>query len=219
MSINAETRYPLPNIKSQLILLKHFIKSNMIHVGEFTYYHHLDGAEDFETRNVLYHHEKMGDQLYIGKFCSIAMGTRFFMGGAMHECQGATTYPFGIFDEEWARISGTQFPFNVKGDTVIGNDVWFGFESVVMPGVKIGNGAVIGTRAVVTKDVEPYAIVVGSPAKIVKKRFSDESIEKMEKISWWDWPIELITENLHHIRHGDYDRLLEVLSSNTRTEV
>jgi len=173
-TISPEILFPIPALESELIYLKNFITRANVQVGDFTYFHDLEGANQFEKKNVLYHHEKMGDRLIIGKFCSIAMGTRFLMGGALHKSDGFSTYPFSIFSAEWQEKSNTDIPYVNKGDTVIGNDVWMGYESVVLPGVKIGNGAIIGARAVVTKDVPAYAIVGGVPAKILRKRFDGQ---------------------------------------------
>lgn len=170
-----------------------------------------DGINDprlFEQNNVLYHYPINHDKLIIGKFCSIACGTKFLLNSANHSLRSLSTYPFPLFFEEWE-----QDPRNVtmswdnKGDIVIGNDVWIGFEAVILAGVTIGDGAVIGTRAVVTKDVPPYAIVGGVPAKPIKKRFSEKTIKALLQIQWWDWPKEKIQKLIPAIQSGSIEQL------------
>lgn len=198
-----EAIYPIKT-HSKLIFLKNFVKSKNIIIGDYTYYADLaNGAEDFEERNVLYNKEKV--KLIIGKFCAIAAGTRFLLTGN-HKLDAISTYPFPLFGDLW------DHPYNffdlpVKGDIVVGNDVWFGYDSIIGNGVKIGNGAIIGTRAVVVKEVPAYSIVGGNPAKVVKMRFDDNTIERLQKIAWWDWSIEKISRNLKVISSLDIDRL------------
>lgn len=182
--------FPLSSTK-RLCFLKNIIKNPNIIVGDFTYYDDPEDIYNFE-KNVLYHFDFVGDKLIIGKFCQIATGATFIMNGANHALGGFSTFPFSIFGDEWKDI-----PLNPenKGDTVIGNDVWLGNGVTVMPGVKIGDGAIVATRSTVTKDVEPYSIVGGNPAKIIRKRFSDEVIDVLLRLKWWDWPVEKI--NLH----------------------
>lgn len=208
--ISAEKSFPIPLLGPELVYLKNFITKPNIQVDDFIYYHDPAGADQFEKRNVLYQHEKMGDRLIIGKFCSIAMGTRFLMGGALHQSDGFSTYPFSIFSEEWKEKSKIDIPYVYKGDTVVGNDVWIGYESVVLPGITIGNGAIIGARAVVTKDIPAYTIVGGIPAKQIRKRFDDDTIRQLEEIKWWDWPIQLTTKNLNIILGRDITALSKI---------
>jgi len=189
----------------KLVFLKNIITRKNIEVGDFTYYDDFIDPLSFE-KNVLYHFDFIGDKLIIGKFCAIASGVKFIMNGANHEIKPVSTYPFAIFGNGWERINdsvihGDKYPY--KGDTIIGNDVWIGYNATIMPGVKIGNGAIIGTCALVTNNVPDYAIVGGNPAQIIRKRFSDIDIERLLKIAWWDWSIEKITAHLHLINSID----------------
>ncbi len=145
----------------------------------------------------------INDRLMIGKFCSIACGAKFIFNSANHTLSSLSTYPFPLFFEEWGLTrEEVADSWDNKGDIVIGNDVWIGYEAVIMAGVTIGDGAIIGTRAVVTKDVPPYTIVGGVPARLIRKRFSDETILELLKIRWWDWPRERIAENISAIKQG-----------------
>jgi virginiamycin A acetyltransferase len=194
--------YPIRDYR-RLCYLKNVIKGSNIIVGDFTYY---DDAypEEFE-KNVLYHY--LEDKLIIGKFCSIASQTKFIMGAAHHNMNNLSTYSFHIF-EEWIDCrEGMPLGFVTKPDTIIGNDVWLGYDALIMSGVNIGDGAVIGARAVVTKDVPPYTVVAGSPARIIKTRFSDEIIADLLQIKWWDWDIATISANLKSILVGDIEAL------------
>ncbi|MBL4932243.1 CatB-related O-acetyltransferase [Clostridium paridis] len=187
--------YPRTNDES-ICYLKNIITNPNIEVGDFTFYHDFDDPMNFEKKNVLYHYPINKDKLIIGKFCSIACGTKFIMNGANHTLSSLATYTFPIFYEDWAGISNVTEAWDNKGDITIGNDVWIGFEAVIMPGVKIGDGAIIGTRALVTKDVPPYTIVGGVPAKEIRKRFNTSVIEDLLKIKWWNWDVEKISKNL-----------------------
>lgn len=200
---SAATGTPIPNLNDELVFLKNYITNPRIEVGDYTYYHDVGGAKDFETKNVLYHLEQMQDTLTIGKFCSIAQGTRFLMSSSMHAMDRFSTYPFEIFCEEWRKKGGADGPYPYKKNTVVGNDVWFGFECVVLPGVTIGDGAIIGTRATVTKDVPPYTIVGGTPAKVIRQRFDDATIQVLDDAQWWDWPIDEISRKLPAILGSD----------------
>ena len=206
--IPADQIYPRSGDKNT-VYLKHVVTNPNITIGDYTMYH--DGINDprlFEQNNVLYHYPINHDKLIIGKFCSIACGTKFLLNSANHSLRSLSTYPFPLFFEEWE-----QDPRNVtmswdnKGDIVIGNDVWIGFEAVILAGVTIGDGAVIGTRAVVTKDVPPYAIVGGIPAKPIKKRFSEKTIKALLQIQWWDWPKEKIQKLIPAIQSGSIEQL------------
>lgn len=157
----------------------------------------------FEQNNVLYHYPINHDRLIIGKFCSIACGTKFLFNSANHTLSSISTYPFPLFFEEWGlEKKNVTDSWDNKGNIVVGNDVWIGYEAVILAGVTVGDGAVIGARAVVTKDVPPYTIVGGVPAKTIRKRFSEEQIEKLLSIRWWDWPREKIAENIKAIQSG-----------------
>lgn len=185
--------FPLKNY-DRLCFLKNLIRNPNIIVGDYTYYDDFEDVHNFE-KNVKYHFDFIGDKLIIGKFCMIASSVTFIMNGGNHLTDAITAYPFEIFGHGWEQaMEGKSYP--VKGDTVIGNDVWIGNKATIMPGVTIGDGAIIATNATVSRDVAPYSIVGGNPAKEIKKRFSDEQIDKLLKVRWWDWPAEKITENL-----------------------
>lgn len=187
------TVFPLSNYKN-LCFLKPFIKNPNIIVGDYTYYDDFEDVSNFE-KNIKYHFDFIGDKLIIGKFCMIASDATFIMNGGNHLTEATTSYPFAIFGEAWENaMDGKSYP--TKGDTVIGNDVWIGYGATIMPGITIGDGAIIASKSVVTKDIKPYTIVGGNPAKRIKKRFSEETITKLLELQWWDWEIEKITNNL-----------------------
>lgn len=193
---NPNEKNPIPNV-SQIGYLKNLISSPNIEVGDYTYYDDPAGPERFEQNNVLYHFPFVGDKLIIGKFCSIARDVRFIMNGGNHITDWTSTYPFSIFGQGWEAKESVPWPY--KGDTVVGNDVWIGYGATIMPGVKIGDGAVIASMSVVTKNVLPYHIVGGNPAKLIRQRFTDEQIEKMLSLQWWNWDIDTITKCLPSI--------------------
>ena len=179
-----------------------------IEVGDFTYYHDPDRPEAFEDRNVLYHFDFIGDRLRIGRFCALATGVRFIMNGANHAMGGFSTYPFNIFGGGWEDgFDLASVTDGLRGDTVVGNDVWIGREATVMPGITIADGAIVGAKAVVAAPVPPYAVVAGNPARIVRYRFCDDTIETLLDIAWWHWTPEKIARNLDAIRGADLDRL------------
>jgi Acetyltransferase (isoleucine patch superfamily) len=187
-----QTRYPIPE-QTRLVYLKTIIKNPNIIVGDYTYYDDFENPENFE-KNILYHFDFIGDQLIIGKFCSIASDVKFIMNGGNHRTDWLTNYPFPVFGNGWESAMPDSWPF--KGNTVIGNDVWIGYGATIMPGIKIGDGAIIGAQSVVTRDVPPYSIVGGNPAKEIRKRFEDSVIEDLLNIRWWDWDIQKITRHL-----------------------
>ena len=199
-----EKIYPRSNDK-QTVYLKNVITNPNIIVGEYTIYNDFVNApRDFERNNVLYHYPINHDKLVIGKFCSVACGAKFLFNSANHTLDSLSTYPFPIFFEEWnLDVKDITKAWDNKGDIVIGNDVWIGYEAVILAGVTIGDGAVIGTRAVVTKDVPPYTIVGGIPAKPIKKRFSQENINALLKLKWWDWSKEKLTQHISDIQSGN----------------
>ncbi|WP_303871125.1 CatB-related O-acetyltransferase [Acetobacterium wieringae] len=208
MSIPEEKIYPRTG-DTQTIYLNAVITNPNIKIGDYTIYNDfVNNPIDFEKNNVLYHYPVNQDQLIIGKFCSIACGAKFVFTSANHTLKSLSTYPFPLFWEEYGleQKAVTQ-AWDKKGDIVIGNDVWIGYEAVIMSGVHIGDGAIIGTRAVVTKDVEPYTIVGGVPAKPIKKRFDDEKISKLQSLCWWDWDKDQLREKLNDIMCGNIDRL------------
>lgn len=191
--------HPLPGFP-RVGFLKTFITRPNIVVGDYTYYDDPLGPERFETENVLYHYDFIGDRLVIGKFCAIATGARFMMNGGNHATDGFSTFPFLIFGHGWDRLTPS---FPNRGDTVVGNDVWIGHGATIMPGVTIGDGAVIAAQAVVSADVRPYAVVAGNPAREIKRRFDDAVVEELLRLRWWDWPVEHITAHLEAISGCD----------------
>ncbi len=206
-----ETIHPMEGFP-QICYIKNVIKNPNIIVGDYTYYDDPEDSENFE-RNVLYHFPFIGDKLIIGKFCAIARDAKFIMNGANHKMNCFTTYPFSIFGNGWEKVQMRKDELPLKGDTVIQNDVWIGYDALIMPGVNIGNGSIIASRSVVVNNVEPYSIVGGNPAKIIRKRFSDEVINLLENIKWWNWPIEKITENLEILTNANVENLNQVLKS------
>ena len=188
----------------QTVYLKNVITESGIEIGDYTMYNDfVNDPRDFEKNNVLYRYPINGDKLKVGKFCSIACGAKFLFTSANHTMHSISTYPFPIFFEEWGLdVENITSAWDNKGDIVVGNDVWIGYEAVVLSGVTIGDGAIIGTRAVVTKDVPPYTIVGGIPAKPIRKRFSDEVISRLLELQWWNWSENRIKENIDVIQSG-----------------
>ena len=201
--------YPRTGDK-QTVYLNAVIKDPQIEVGDYTIYN--DFAADpllFEKNNVLYHYPIHREKLIIGKFCSIACGAKFLFNCANHTLKSLSTYTFPLFYEEWElEKSNITTAWDNKGDIVIGNDVWIGFEAVIMAGVHIGDGAIIAARAVVTKDVPPYTIVGGTPAKEIRKRFDAELIQQLLMLKWWDWSNDKIRQCLPYIAEGKINDLL-----------
>ncbi|QKN82506.1 Vat family streptogramin A O-acetyltransferase [Scandinavium goeteborgense] len=193
----------------QVCFIKNTVTNPNIIIGDFTYYDDPEDSENFE-RNVLYHFPFIGDRLVIGKFCAIAKGVQFIMNGANHKLSGFSTFPFYIFGNGWEKAMPKPEDLPYKGDTIIGNDVWIGYKALIMPGVKIGNGAIISSQAVVTTDVPAYTIVGGNPAKVIKSRFPDEIVFELEKLAWWNWSVEKITKHLSAIMSNDINTLLTI---------
>jgi virginiamycin A acetyltransferase len=198
--------YPISYCSKDFIFLKNFITNPNIQVGDHTYYNDEKNPQNFEKENVKF---AFFSKLIIGKFCQIAQGTTFILNDANHSMEGFSTYPFSVFPDEWSNYEPT---FTKKGDTFIGNDVWFGHNSSVMPGVTIGNGAIIAAFSVVTKDVPPFSIVGGNPGKVIRKRFSQEIIEELEDIQWWNWEHKKITENIKAIVGADIKALRQAVN-------
>lgn len=196
--------FPLPHYE-RLCFLKNIVQNPNIIVGDYTYYDDFERVENFE-KNVKYLFDFVGDKLIIGKFCMIASDVIFIMNGANHLSESISAYPFAIFGKDWANAMEEK-SYPVKGDTAVGNDVWIGYGATIMPGVTIGDGAIIATKSVVTKDVAPYSIVGGNPAKEIRKRFSKDKIEQLLAMRWWDWPIEQITAQVHHLTGTDIEHL------------
>ena len=194
---------------TQTVYLKSVITRPNIEVGDFTIYNDfVNDPREFEKNNVLYHYPINHDSLIIGKFCSIACGAKFIFNCANHTLKSLSTYTFPLFFEEWdLPKSEVATAWDNKGDIVIGNDVWIGYDAVIMAGVTIGDGAIIGTRAVVVKDVEPYSIVGGIPAKEIRKRFSPDIIARLRKLQWWNWPPEKIQSIIQYIQNGNIEVL------------
>ena len=190
----------------QVCFIRNVVKNPNVVGGDYTYYDDPEDSENFE-RNVLYHYPFVGDKLVIGKFCALARGVKFIMNGANHKLSGFSTYPFGIFGQGWEAAIPAPKDLPSRGDTVVGNDVWIGYDALILPGVKIGNGAIVAARAIVAKDVPDYAVVGGNPAKILKFRFPPETIAALEHIAWWDWPVEKVTRHLKAIVSADLDAL------------
>jgi virginiamycin A acetyltransferase len=190
----------------QVCFIKNTVSNPNIIIGDYTYYDDPEDSENFD-RNVLYHFPFIGDKLIIGKFCAISRGVKFIMNGANHKMSGFSTYPFEIFGQGWEQIAPQPDEYPFKGDTAIDNDVWIGYEAVIMPGVKIGDGAIIAAKSVVTKDVEPYTIVGGNPARAIRQRFSNEIVAALLEIAWWNWDLEKITRNLATIVSADIEAL------------
>ena len=200
--------YPRTGDK-QTVYLKNVITDPSITVGDYTMYNDfVNDPVGFEKNNVLYHYPINRDRLIIGKFCSIACGAKFLFNSANHTLSSLSTYPFPLFFEEWGlEKRNVAESWDNKGDIVLGNDVWIGYEAVIMAGVTIGDGAIIGARAVVTKDVPPYTVAGGIPAKPIKKRYPEETIAALSELKWWDWPENRIAQNLHAIQAGQLNEL------------
>ncbi|MFF7245421.1 CatB-related O-acetyltransferase [Embleya sp. NPDC008237] len=186
--------------QSRVVLLKPLVTSPLIDVGEFSYYDDPDDPTAFETRNVLYHYGP--ERLVIGRFCALGEGVRFIMNGANHRMDGPSTFPFPIMGGSWAEHFDLITGLPGRGDTVVGNDVWFGYRSTVMPGVRIGNGAIVASGAVVVDDVPDYTIVGGNPARPIRARYDPADIARLLELAWWNWPIEHITRHLRTIMSG-----------------
>ena len=201
--------YPRTGDK-QTVYLNAVIKDTQIEVGDYTIYNDfVANPLLFEKNNVLYHYPILREKLIIGKFCSIACGTKFLFNCANHSLKSLSTYTFPLFYEEWElEKSNITTAWDNKGNIVIGNDVWIGYEAVIMAGVHIGDGAIIAARAVVTKDVPPYTIVGGTPAKEIRKRFDAEVIQQLLMLKWWDWSTDEIRQCLPYIMEGKINELL-----------
>ena len=209
MTISEKQIYPRANDR-ETVYLKHVITNPNIIVGDFTMYNDfVRDPRDFEKNNVLYHYPINRDRLIMGKFCSIACGAKFLFTSANHTQKSLSTYPFPIFFEEWdLDVEDITSAWDRKGDIIIGNDVWIGYEAVIMSGVTIGDGAIIGARSVVTKDIPPYTIVGGVPARQIRRRFSEETIAALLELKWWNWPREKIARKIEAIKNGDMKALV-----------
>lgn len=196
--------HPMAGVE-RVVLLKAVVDSPLVEVGDYSYYDDPVEPERFGERNVLYHYGP--EMLRIGKYCALAEGATFVMNGANHRMDGPSTFPFPIMGGPWAEHFGLITGLPGRGDTVVGNDVWIGYGATVMPGVRIGNGAIIASKAVVVDDVPDYGIVGGNPAKLIRKRFPDEDIARLLAIAWWDWPVEKVTRHVPAIMAGSIEEL------------
>ncbi|MBP1757662.1 MAG: transferase hexapeptide repeat containing protein [Firmicutes bacterium] len=205
--LGPDPNYPYPNENMRRVcFIKNVITRPNIVVGDYTYYDDPAGAEDFE-QHVTHHYEFYGDTLIIGKFCAIATGIQFIMNGANHQMKSVTTYPFSIMRHGWEKVTPTLADLPFKGDTVVGNDVWIGQNVTVMPGIHIGDGAIIAANSTVTRDIPAYHIAGGNPCRIIRPRFSAELIDYLLELQWWDWPAEKIFANLEILTSGDLERV------------
>lgn len=197
-----------PSAYKTTCFLKNVVKATNVTIGDYTYYDDEENPTEFEKNNILFNYLQFHDHLIIGKFCAIASGVKFIMGSANHRLSSVSTYPFNVFGQAWGEKTPdhlSQLPF--KGDTVVGNDVWIGRESNIMPGVKIGDGVIIAAYSVVTRDVEPYSVVGGNPAQFIKKRFNDELIAMLLELKWWDYKEEELLEILPLLCNPNLDEV------------
>jgi virginiamycin A acetyltransferase len=193
-------RHPVTG-QERVVFLKPVVTDPRIEVGDYTYYDDPDDPLGFERDAFLYAHGP--ERLVIGRYCAIASGVRFVMPGANHADMGPSTFPFGIFGDPWAELTmDLVMGAPSRGDTVVGNDVWLGYRALVLPGVTIGDGAVVAAASVVAGDVPPYAVVGGNPAKVIRHRFDADGVERLLRAAWWDWPVELVTEHARAIMAG-----------------
>lgn len=207
--INPDEIYPVSGTRSVTYVKPTVTRPNII-VGEFTYF----SDENFES-HVTHHYDFNGDKLIIGKFCQIAAGVNFIMNGANHQMNAVSTFPFYIFNG-WQQEAPPMSEMPLKGDTVVGNDVWIGQNATILPGVKIGDGAIIGANSTVGSNVEPYTVVVGNPAKAIKKRFDDELIEALEEVKWWDLPADEINGLIPILSCSDLEKVKRKLRELTK---
>lgn len=202
--------FPRPGDKHSAYL-QNVVRNPRIIIGEFTIHHDFNDPTDFETENVLYLNPENHDRLIIGKYVSIASGVKFAMNGANHKMSSFATFPFPVVAENWGLDVEREEAWDIEGDTVVGNDVWIGLESLIMPGVHIGDGAIVAARSLVTKDVPPFTVVGGAPARVIKKRFSDEVIGLLQALKWWDWDVQKVKANVKALTEGDYEALKKLL--------
>ena len=202
--MNPDKLYPRDGDR-QTIYLKNAVHNKNIIVGDYTMYNDFEqDPRDFEKNNVLYQYPVNGDRLIIGRFCSIACGAKFLFTAANHTLSSLSTYPFPIFYEEWGlNKANVASAWDNRGDIMIGNDVWIGYGAKILSGVTVGDGAIVGAHSLVTKDIPPYTIAGGVPARPIRKRFSEEKISELMKIKWWDWNEDKILKNLGYISSGD----------------
>lgn len=199
-----------PNEKiPRICYIKNTITRPNIIVGDYTYYDDPVDSEHFEN-HVTHHYDLIGDKLVIGKFCAIAKGIEFVMNGANHRMGSVTTYPFNIMGGGWEKCTPSLEELPLKGDTVVGNDVWIGQNVTVMPGVHLGDGVIIAANSVVAKDIPAYHIAGGNPCRVIKKRFDEEQIDFLLNLKWWDWEPEKIFRNLESLCSGEITRIRQI---------
>jgi len=211
-SPDPDALHPLPHHQGLVFLrplLARHPEIRNVEVGAFSYYDDQDGgALRFFERNLRYNFGFSGSRLTIGRYCALAHGCTIVMDDANHALAGPSSFPFAIFGGAWAAaLPLEEMPFGRRGDTAIGHDVWLGYESLIMPGVSIGDGAVVAARAVVTRDVPPYAVVAGNPAQVVRLRYDEDDVERLRRLAWWDWPAARVTAAIPLLVAGDIDRL------------
>lgn len=200
--------HPNPSIPS-VCYIKNVVTRPTIQVGEYTYYDDPMDSEDFE-KHVTHHYDFNGDRLIIGKFCAIGKGVEFIMNGANHRMCSVTTYPFNIMGGGWEKCTPTLDELPLKGDTVVGNDVWFGQNVTVLPGVHIGDGAIIASNSVVASDVPPYCVAGGNPCRVIRRRFDEVLTAYLLDLKWWDWPADKIFRNLETLCSGDLEKIRDI---------
>lgn len=201
--------YPNEKIK-QVCYIKNVISRPNIHVGDYTYYDDVNGPENFQD-HVTHHYDFIGDKLIIGKFCAIGRGIEFIMNGANHRMGSVTTYPFNIMGHGWEKFTPSMEDLPLKGDTVVGNDVWIGQNVTVLPGVHIGDGAIIAANSVVSRDIPPYCLAGGNPCRVIRPRFDLELTEYLLELKWWDWPPEKIFRHLEALCSSDLEQIKNIL--------
>ncbi len=206
MKPDPNKKYPVAGYNNE-IYVKPFVQNPNIIVGDFTYI-----ADSGFENHVTNFYPWSRDRLIIGKFCQIASGVEFMMNDANHQMNAVSTFPFYTL-EGWDTEAPAASDMPFKGDTVIGNDVWIGENAVILPGVQIGDGAIIGARSVVGKNVEPYTIVAGNPAKVIRKRFDDELIGLLLRFRWWDKPIDEINGLIPILTSSDLEKVRAELKS------
>ncbi|OAB32939.1 Vat family streptogramin A O-acetyltransferase [Paenibacillus glacialis] len=195
---NKHNLYPNENIRT-VCYIKNLPSRPNVEIGDYTYYSDNSNSPENFYDHIQHHYEFLGDKLIIGKFCAIAEGVTFIMNGANHRMDGFTTYPFNIFAGGWEKVTPMLEELPFKGDTLIGNDVWLGQNVTIMPGVTIGDGAIVATNSTVVRNVEPYTIVGGNPASVIKKRFSDEMITLLLELQWWNWDENKLFDHLEQL--------------------
>lgn len=201
--------YPNESIR-QVVYIKNVITRPNILVGDYTYYDGPDGAERFQE-HVTHHYDFIGDRLIIGRFCAIGRGVEFIMNGANHRMASPTTYPFNIFGHGWEKCTPSPAQLPLKGDTVVGNDVWIGQHVTVLPGVHIGDGAIIGANSVVSGHIPPYTVAVGNPCRVIRPRFDPELTAYLLELQWWNWDAEKIFRNLDALCSGDLSKIRGII--------